>query len=183
MSQPIWSKGQADIDALVQGYLAGEDVVLDRELLPFDIKASQAHVKGLARVGLVSEQEAAAVVKALDDIADEFAAGKLTLNATFEDGHSAIEHWLTERLGDVGRKVHTGRSRNDQVQVAMRLLLKDRLAQARALVLACAQAALAVAKAHESDMLPGYTHLQRAVPTTIGAWMAGFAEAWADDLR
>ncbi|GJM11531.1 MAG: argininosuccinate lyase [Lysobacteraceae bacterium] len=182
MSQPIWSKGQASVDALVQGYLAGEDVILDRELLPFDIKASQAHVKGLARIGIVSDDEATAIVAALRDIGEDFSAGKLTLDAPFEDGHSALEEWLTQRLGDVGRKVHTGRSRNDQVQVAMRLLLKHRIDQAIALVHECALAALDMAKSHQSTPLPGYTHLQRAVPTTIGAWMAGFAEAWADDL-
>ena len=181
-SRPLWDKG-ASIDAAAQRFCAGDDVILDRLLLPHDLRASRAHVAGLARIGLVSEAEAAALIGALDELATLVAAGSFVLDDRFEDGHSAIEHFLGERLGDIGRKVHTGRSRNDQVLVAMRLWLREQLGTLHTRCLDLAAACLARARDTAEMAMPGYTHLQRAVPTSFAALLAGHAEAQLDDAE
>jgi len=132
MTERLWSKGsqgngEGGPDDSVQDFLAGEDIAWDRHLFAFDIRATRAHVRGLQRIGLLPEDEAKELVAGLDALAEAFEAGEYVLGPPHEDGHSAIEAWLTERLGDVGRKVHAGRSRNDQVQVALRLYMRDRL--------------------------------------------------------
>ena len=163
-------------------FLAGDDVILDREFLPHDIAASKAHVEGLARIGIVSAAEAQAIAHELDVLADDFHAGRFVLDERYEDGHSAIEARLTERLGDAGRKVHTGRSRNDQILVATRLWLKARLGE---LFTHCIDAARVCLDRAAGDVLPlpGYTHLQRAVVSSTALWFAGFAEAFIDDAQ
>jgi argininosuccinate lyase len=181
VSQPLWDKKGIAIDQRIQRFLAGDDVVLDRALFLADIRASRAHVGGLARVGILSAEEAESLDHALRDLAEAFRKGEFVLDERHEDGHSAIEAYLTDRLGDAGKKVHTGRSRNDQVLVALRLHVRDALAEARAHVLDAASAFLERAEAHALVPMPGYTHLQRAVPSSVGLWLAGFAEALVDD--
>ena len=180
MAQPLWQKADSKVDARIMKFLAGADVVLDREFFLHDIQASQAHVQGLARIGVVSQDEAAAIARELSLLADDFRSGSFVLDDRFEDGHSAIEARLTERLGDAGRRVHTGRSRNDQILVATRLWLKDQLAQLATLNVAIARTCLDRAAA-ESLPLPGYTHLQRAVVSSTAMWFAGFAEGFIDN--
>jgi argininosuccinate lyase len=180
MAQPLWQKADSKVDARIMKFLAGADVVLDREFFLHDIQASQAHVQGLARIGVVSQDEAAAIARELNLLADDFRSGSFVLDDRFEDGHSAIEARLTERLGDAGRRVHTGRSRNDQILVATRLWLKDQLAQLATLNVAIARTCLDRAAA-ESLPLPGYTHLQRAVVSSTAMWFAGFAEGFIDN--
>lgn len=181
MSSPLWSKaGARGADEEVQAFLAGEDVRLDRELFAFDLAATRAHVEGLGRIGLLTDDEVDRVTAALRDLAEAFAAGRYELGPPHEDGHSAIEAFLTERLGDVGRKIHAGRSRNDQVQVALRLYLRDRLAQLEVLCRSIAEVALGRARRDGQLAMPGYTHLQRAVPSTVGLWLAAIAEAFID---
>ncbi|MEO8808774.1 MAG: argininosuccinate lyase [Rhodanobacter sp.] len=168
------------MDAKIMQFLAGDDVLLDREFFLHDITASKAHVEGLANIGVVSSEDAAALSRELDALAADFASGVFVLDERFEDGHSAIETRLTERLGDAGRRVHTGRSRNDQILVATRLWLKDKLlvleSHCRSIASVCldraAQAALP---------MPGYTHLQRAVVSSTAMWFAGFAEGFIDN--
>jgi argininosuccinate lyase len=181
-SRPLWDKGH-DLDAAAQRFCAGDDVILDRQLLPHDIRASRAHVAGLARIGILSETESTALLAALDELAALVARGSFILDDRFEDGHSAIEHFLGERIGEVGRKVHTGRSRNDQVLVAMRLWLREQLVVLRTRCLDLADACLARAAATVDLAMPGYTHLQRAVPTSFAALLAGHAEAQLDDAE
>lgn len=163
-------------------FLAGEDVVLDRELFPFDIQATAAHVRGLARIGVLEGSECRRLTAALERLAGEYEAGRFVLDARYEDGHSAIEMFLTEELGEAGAKVHTGRSRNDQVAVATRLWMKNRLQRLAELEGRIARACLDKASRHAQLPMPGYTHLQRAVPSSVGLWMAAFAEAFTDDL-
>ena len=127
MSELLWQKPGVKVDAAIQRFLAGEDVVLDREFFLFDIQASRAHAEGLQRIGILLDDELAGLSRELDQLAADFRSGAFVLDERFEDGHSAIEARLTERLGDAGRRIHTGRSRNDQVLVATRLWLKDRL--------------------------------------------------------
>ncbi len=180
MSDLLWQKDGVAVDARIMRFLAGDDVVLDREFFEHDVAASKVHVEGLARIGVISAAEAASLTGELAALADDFASGRFVLDGRYEDGHSAIEARLIERLGDTGRKVHTGRSRNDQILVATRLWLKAKLAvlagHCREIALACLHRAQ-----REALPMPGYTHLQRAVVSSTALWFAGFAEAFIDD--
>ncbi|RYD16509.1 MAG: argininosuccinate lyase [Lysobacteraceae bacterium] len=180
MTDPLWHKSGTRIDARVMQFLAGDDVLLDREFFLHDIAASKVHVEGLARIGLLVDAEADAIAAELDALARDFGEGRFVLDDRHEDGHSAIEARLVERLGDTGRKVHAGRSRNDQVLVATRLWLKAKLGRLAALCHESAGACLERAAATSLPM-PGYTHLQRAVVSSTAMWFAGFAEAFIDD--
>ncbi|MEO6968782.1 MAG: argininosuccinate lyase [Rhodanobacteraceae bacterium] len=182
MSQPLWQKTGIKIEPRIMRFLAGDDVLLDREFFLHDIAASKAHVGGLANIGVLTPEEATALEREMDMLAEDFRTGAFVLDGRFEDGHSAIEARLTERLGDIGRKLHTGRSRNDQVLVATRLWLKQKLAELSALCCDSARACLDRA-AHEALPMPGYTHLQRAVVSSTGMWFAGFAESLIADAQ
>ncbi len=182
MSGLLWQKSGIAVDADIQRFLAGDDVLLDREFFLHDIAASRAHVEGLQGIGIVSAVECGDIARELDALADDFRAGRFVLDERYEDGHSAIEARLTERLGDAGKKVHTGRSRNDQILVATRLWLREKLATLVAHCRAAARVCLDRATA-EVLPLPGYTHLQRAVVSSTTMWFAGFAEAFLDDAR
>ncbi|MCB9839043.1 MAG: argininosuccinate lyase [Phycisphaeraceae bacterium] len=164
-------------------YLAADDVILDRELFPHDIRATRAHVNALARIGAFTQDEADRVGAQLETLLARFADGAFVLDERYEDGHSAIEAHLTEHLGDLGKRIHLGRSRNDQALVAIRLCMRESLEAARRSALEIAEAALEVAREHEMTPMPGYTHLQRAVPSTVGLWMASYAEAFLDDAE
>ncbi len=181
MSDLLWQKPGIAIDARIQAFLAGDDVVLDREFFLHDIAASRVHAQGLQRIGMLPADELAGLLRELDALAADFRSGAFVLDARHEDGHSAIEARLVERLGDAGKRIHAGRSRNDQVLVATRLWLKDRLAQLHALAREAAAIALDRAEAEMLLPLPGYTHLQRAVVSSAGMWWAGWAEACIDD--
>ncbi|MGN2246304.1 argininosuccinate lyase [Frateuria sp. GZRR35] len=180
MSDLLWQKAGVETDARIMRFLAGNDVLLDREFFLYDITASKAHVEGLERIGVVSADEAAALERELDTLGQDFRSGAFVLDERYEDGHSAIEARLTERLGDAGRRVHTGRSRNDQILVATRLWLKEKL---DALATHCrAVAAVCLDRAAQPALpLPGYTHLQRAVVSSTAMWFAGFAEGFIDN--
>jgi len=180
MTQPLWQKSGIQIDQRIMRFLAGDDVILDREFFLHDITASKAHVEGLQHIGVVSADEAAALKRELDALAEDFRAGAFVLDERFEDCHSAIEARLTERLGDAGRRVHTGRSRNDQILVATRLWLKDKLAELETHCRAVAEVCLERA-AQPTLPMPGYTHLQRAVVSSTAMWFAGFAEGFIDN--
>lgn len=181
MSDLLWQKPGVAVDAEIQAFLAGDDVILDREFFLHDIAASKAHAEGLQRIGILSQEELAGLLRELDALAADFRSGAFVLDDKFEDGHSAIEARLTECLGDAGRRIHTGRSRNDQILVATRLWLKEKLARTQALCKEVAGIALARAQAEADVPLPGYTHLQRAVVSSLGMWWAGWAEAFIDD--
>jgi len=182
MTEPLWQKPGVTIDARIMRFLAGDDVILDREFFLFDVEGSKAHVEGLARIGVLSADEAAALARELDALAADFRNGAFVLDEQYEDGHTAIEARLTQRLGDAGRKVHTGRSRNDQILVATRLWLKAQLGEVLTHTRAIAQACLTRA-AREALPMPGYTHLQRAVVSSTAMWFAGFAESFIDDAQ
>ncbi len=181
MSDLLWQKPGTSVDARIQAFLAGDDVLLDREFFLHDIAASRAHAEGLQRIGILDQAELASLDAELDALAGDFANGAFVLDDTYEDGHSAIEARLVERLGDVGRKIHTGRSRNDQVLVATRLWLKDKLAVLSETCRQVATIALQRAGAEAALPLPGYTHLQRAVVSSAGMWWSGWAEAFIDN--
>lgn len=183
MSQLLWQKPGVQVDARIQQFLAGEDVILDREFFLFDVQASRAHAQGLQRIGILDADELAGLERELDVLAEDFRSGRFVLDEQYEDGHSAIEARLVERLGDAGKKIHTGRSRNDQILVATRLWLKDRLARVAATCRESAQVALARAGVEGAMPLPGYTHLQRAVVSSLGMWWAAWAEGFIDNAQ
>lgn len=158
-------------------YTARDDWQLDQRLVGYDLVATRAHVRGLGRIGVLTDDEGHRMVTAINALLRSYEAGEFVLTANDEDGHSAIEAKLVEQLGDVGRKVHTGRSRNDQVLVALRLYERDALDALRE---AARVAGLALLERADSTVLPGYTHLQRAVPSTVGLWLSGIAEGLAD---
>ena len=183
MSSYIWQQeegGSGDVDERLMEFMAGEDIILDRLLFPFDVKASKAHVSGLERIDVLTTDECLRLNRALDELLGLFEAGEFVLDDGYEDCHSAIEAWLTEELGELGEKVHTGRSRNDQILVATRLYLLDRLERVEEQCRRVARVALERAESDDHPM-PGYTHLQRAVPSSTALWFAGFAEAFIDD--
>jgi len=181
MSDLLWQKPGVSVDARIQAFLAADDVLLDREFFLHDISASKAHAEGLQHIGIVSAQELEGLLRELDQLGDDFRSDAFVLDERFEDCHSAIESRLTERLGDAGRKIHTGRSRNDQILVATRLWLKEKLAHLQALCLEVSKVALDRAQAEALMPLPGYTHIQRAVVSSAGMWWAGWAEAFIDN--
>ncbi|MGJ4729571.1 argininosuccinate lyase [Luteimonas sp. SDU101] len=181
MAELLWQKSGVAVDAQIQRFLAGDDVILDREFFLHDIAASRAHAEGLQRIGILSADELEGLVRELGALAEDFRSGAFVLDERYEDCHSAIEARLTERLGDAGRKIHTGRSRNDQILVATRLWLKEKLARVAQLSRETAKVALDRAAAEKNLPLPGYTHIQRAVVSSAGMWWAGWAEAFIDD--
>ncbi|MET0716955.1 MAG: argininosuccinate lyase [Pseudoxanthomonas sp.] len=181
MSDLLWQKPGVSVDARIQKFLAGDDVILDREFFLHDVVASKAHAEGLQRIGILSPDELAGLDRELDALAEDFRSGAFVLDERFEDCHSAIESRLTERLGDAGRKIHTGRSRNDQILVATRLWLKEKLARVSELSRQVAKVALDRAEAERDLPIPGYTHIQRAVVSSAGMWWAGWAEAFIDN--
>ena len=181
MSDLLWQKPGVSVDARIQKFLAGDDVILDREFFLHDIAASKAHAEGLQRIGILPADELSGLQRELDTLADDFRSGAFVLDERFEDCHSAIESRLTERLGDAGRKIHTGRSRNDQILVATRLWLKEKLSRVSELSRQIAKIALDRAEAEKDLPLPGYTHIQRAVVSSAGMWWAGWAEAFIDN--
>lgn len=183
MTDYIWKKDSTgEVDERVMRFLAGQDVVLDRELLPFDIRASKAHARGLARIDVLTAAQADAMAESLDRLQAAFVSGEFVLDERFEDGHSAIESWLIGELGEIGGRIHAGRSRNDQVAVALRLYMKDRLRQLAAVCASIARICLERAERESGLALPGHTHLQQAMPSSLGLWWAGHAEAFIDNL-
>jgi len=181
VSKLLWQKEGVQVDERIQRFLAGNDIVDDRALFAYDLRASEAHAEGLANIGILGADELQALKQELALLALDWAEGRFELDARYEDGHSAIESRLVERLGDTGRKIHTGRSRNDQVLVATRLYLRDALATLRSHCKAIASVALARAESDGALPLPGYTHLQRAVVSSAAMWGASWAEGFIDD--
>ncbi len=185
MKDLIWKKeGKGEsTSAAIMAFLAGEDIELDKELLLFDIQASAAHVNGLRQINILSDEEATSLLGGLERIESDFCAGTKVLDSRYEDGHSAIESWLTEMLGDVGGKIHTGRSRNDQVAVALRLYMRDRLRKLQQCCTDIATLLLERVKTEADLPLSGYTHLQAAMPSSAGLWLTGHAEAFIDNAE
>jgi argininosuccinate lyase len=177
----LWDKGQS-VAAWVQRFTVGEDYRWDTLLLPYDIEGTRAHAAGLHRIGILSDEEFQAVSEALDALKAEVAAGRVTVRPEDEDAHTVIETYLTERLGDTGKKIHTGRSRNDQVLAAIRLFLKDGLREAGRQVARLVEHLCELGAAYNDALMPGYTHLQQAMPSTAGLWALGYAELLLSDL-
>ncbi|MDT0606712.1 argininosuccinate lyase [Croceitalea rosinachiae] len=177
----LWDKGFST-NKKIDHFTVGNDRELDLVLAKYDVIASKAHAKMLGKVGLISEDEAESLVSALNEIAKSIEKGEFTIETSFEDMHSKIEFLLTEKLGDTGKKIHTARSRNDQVLVAMHLYLKDELTEIKSEVNSLFNELIALAEKHKKVLLPGYTHLQIAMPSSFGLWFSAYAESLIDDL-
>lgn len=177
----LWDKGFST-DKKIDHFTVGNDRELDLVLAKYDVIASKAHAKMLGKVGLVTENEAKALVTELDVIAKSIEKGEFTIEDSFEDMHSKIEFLLTKKLGDTGKKIHSARSRNDQVLVAMHLYLKEELTEIKSEVKLLFDELLHLAEKHQKVLLPGYTHLQIAMPSSFGLWFSAYAESLIDDL-
>ncbi|MEZ5466826.1 MAG: argininosuccinate lyase [Lysobacterales bacterium] len=181
-STPLWAKG-LPLDAAVHRFTVGEDPQLDLALLPFDVQGSAAHARMLGEAGLLSSADASALVAALAELRPVTERRELMISDDQEDGHTALEHALIERVGEAGKRIHLGRSRNDQVLLALRLLLRSRLLGLVAQVHALANALLDFARSHEAVPVPGYTHLRRAMPSSIGQWAIGYVEGLVEEMQ
>ena len=177
----LWSKGTQATD-LVEDFTVGNDRVLDMRLARYDVIGSKAHIKMLESIGLLTSEELETLTAALDQILAEIEAGDFILEDNVEDIHSQVELLLTRRLGDMGKKIHSGRSRNDQVLVDVKLFLKDETLKLREEVLILFNTLQKLSEEHKDTLLPGYTHGQVAMPSSFGLWFGAYAEGLADDM-
>lgn len=177
----LWDKGQP-LDERVLRYTAGEDHRLDARLVEYDVRASTAHAEMLADRGLISAEDCAAIAAGLQTLAGEFAAGDWEISLADEDVHTALESRLTARIGEAGGRLHVGRSRNDQVLAALRLYLRDAAADLSERVANLRSAVAALGERQGDVALPGYTHMQQAMPSSVAWWCGGFDEAFADAI-
>jgi argininosuccinate lyase len=178
----LWEKKSGSTLASVEKFTVGQDREFDLYLAPFDVLGSIAHVKMLAKVGLLKSAESATLVAGLQEIAREIESGDFKLEAHVEDIHSQVELLLTERLGDAGKKIHMARSRNDQVLVDLKLFLRHELLELTGSIETFFSLLLQQSEAFKDDLLPGYTHLQLAMPSSFGLWFGAYAESLVDDL-
>ncbi|TLZ32819.1 MAG: argininosuccinate lyase [Gammaproteobacteria bacterium] len=176
----LWDKG-APLDERVLHYTAGEDHALDERLVAYDVRASIAHAEMLARQGLLAVPDLEAIRAGLLGLAESHARGEWRIELADEDGQTALERRLTERIGPAGGRIHLGRSRNDQVLAALRLYLLETLDALSAGVLAVAAALDELAARESCTVIPGYTHLQQAMPSSVPLWAGGFAAELRDD--
>ena len=177
----LWDKGFST-DKKIDHFTVGNDRELDLYLAKYDVIASKAHAKMLGKIDLLTESETTDLVNELDKIEESIEKGVFTIEDSFEDMHSKIEFLLTEKLGDTGKKIHTARSRNDQVLVAMHLYLKDELKEIKLQTKTLFDLLMDLAEEHKAILLPGYTHLQIAMPSSFGLWFSAYAESLIDDL-
>ena len=177
----LWQKG-AVAHEKVDEFTVGKDREYDIVLAQYDCQASIAHAKMLAKIGLISIPESEQLCKVLEELKIAAETGNFTIEDEFEDMHSKIEHVLTKKLGDSGKKIHTARSRNDQVLVAMHLYLKKELGEIKTQVIALFDLLLELAEKYQNNLLPGYTHFQVAMPSSVGMWLSAYAENLIDDL-
>lgn len=177
----LWDKG-LPLDERVLRYTVGDDHLLDARLVPYDVRASIAHAEMLAQIGLISDVDCTAISNGLNELARTFASGDWHISLEDEDVHTALESRLTQSIGEAGARLHLGRSRNDQVLAALRLYLRD-AADDLTERIGNLRNAIATIVARQGDIeLPGYTHMQHAMPSSVALWCGGFDEALADAI-
>ncbi|MFA6353935.1 MAG: argininosuccinate lyase [Candidatus Paceibacterota bacterium] len=183
----LWDKKMAKnnnskIDKTIEDYTVGVDYLLDLELLPYDIEGTIAHAKMLHKIKILNKKEFSVLLLGLHKILSLWKIGKFKIDKTQEDGHTAIEAFLTEHYGEVGKKVHTGRSRNDQSLVTTRLFSKEKLFEIKKEVEVLIKELEKQIKMTGKIKMPGYTHMQRAMPSSVGMWLGSYCDSLKDDL-
>jgi argininosuccinate lyase len=177
----LWDKGFS-IDKQIEKFTVGNDREIDMHIAKYDIQASLAHAIMLKSIGIITAVELTDLKRGLQELANDIENGTFTIEASFEDVHSKIEWELTNKLGEVGKKIHTARSRNDQVLVALQLYYKENLAVINDKTRTLFDTLLGLAETHKEALLPGYTHLQVAMPSSFGLWFSAYAELLIDDV-
>lgn len=177
----LWDKGFS-IDKKIENFTVGKDRIIDLHIAKYDIQASIAHAIMLNSIGIVNDYELTALTNELNKLYQDAEKGELIIEESFEDIHSKIEYELTKNLGETGKKIHTARSRNDQVLVALQLYYKDSLNIINQKVKSLFDILIVLAETHKSKLLPGYTHLQVAMPSSFGLWFSAYAELLIDDV-
>ncbi|MBM7420577.1 MULTISPECIES: argininosuccinate lyase [Chryseobacterium] len=179
----IWQKDDNATNILVNKFTVGKDLDFDERLAKYDVQGSMAHCKMLAEVGIISNEESKQMLSVLGEILEDIENGTFEIDKTAEDIHSQVESILIEKLGDTGKKIHTARSRNDQVLLDIKLYLVDEIREITALTDEFFQILIKLADQHKNVLLPGYTHLQIAMPSSFGLWFGAYAEALLDDVE
>ncbi|MBR0533617.1 MAG: argininosuccinate lyase [Bacteroidales bacterium] len=179
--QTLWNKG-VSATQIVEDFTVGNDRELDLKLAKYDVLGSKAHIAMLAEVGLLKKDEEQILQKELDNILGQIEAGRFVMEDEAEDIHSQIEILLTRKLGDIGKKIHSGRSRNDQVLVDLKLYMRDELDSLAEEVKTLFAQYQELSERHKEVLLPGYTHAQVAMPSSFGLWFGAYAETLADDM-
>ena len=182
MAGKLWDKGY-EPDKMIEEYTVGDDRELDMRLARYDVEGSLAHIAMLETIGLLTAEELEKLTAGLKEIAAEIEAGRFEIEPGTEDVHSQVELMLTRRLGDAGKKIHSGRSRNDQVLVDLKLFLRDELRQVADAVKRVFDRLQEQSETYKEVLMPGYTHLQIAMPSSFGLWFGAYAETLADDMR
>ena len=178
----LWNKG-FEPDKAIEEYTVGNDRVLDLRLAQYDIEGSMAHIKMLETIGLLEKSELEQLLVALAELLEEAKKGNFVIEEGVEDVHSQVELMLTRKLGDVGKKIHSGRSRNDQVLVDLKLFMRDELRKVASHAKQLFDRLIALSEEHKDTLMPGYTHLQIAMPSSFGLWFGAYAESLIDDMR
>lgn len=178
----LWNKGY-EPDKMIEEFTVGNDRELDMKLARYDVQGSLAHIKMLNSIGLLSDEDLAKLVPALEEIGREIEAGQFKIEPGVEDVHSQVEFLLTSRLGDTGKKIHSGRSRNDQVLVDLKLMMRDELKHIADSMLSLFAKLQSLSEKYKDVLMPGYTHLQIAMPSSFGLWFGAYAESLVDDME
>src|ERR1044072_6045286 len=179
----LWSKETTNTSQLVEQFTVGRDKEFDILLAKYDVQGSIAHVRMLGEVGLMSKDEAETAVKGLEEIAGDIEHGRFKIEEGIEDVHSQVEFILTQRIGDAGKKIHSGRSRNDQVAVDIKLYLRAEVLAVKEEVKETFDLLIGRSEKFRDHLLPGYTHLQIAMPSSFGLWLGAYAESLTDDME
>ena len=178
----LWSKG-FEPDKLIEEFTVGRDRELDLRLAKYDVEGSMAHIRMLESIGLLEADELKTLLRALEEIKATAERGEFVIEEGIEDVHSQVELMLTRKLGDVGKKIHSGRSRNDQVLVDLKLFLRDEIKNIAAHVVTLFERLQKLSDEHAGVLMPGYTHLQVAMPSSFGLWFGAYAESLVDDMQ
>ena len=178
----LWNKG-FEPDKLIERFTVGNDRELDLRLAKYDVEGSMAHIRMLEKIGLITSEELKELLGALEEISHEIDKGNFSIDEGVEDIHSQIEFILTEKLGDKGKKIHSGRSRNDQVLVDLKLFYRDELRKISEATDRLFKRLQTLSEEHKQKLMPGYTHLQIAMPSSFGLWFGAYAESLTDDMQ
>lgn len=182
MAKKLWEKEGVSTHRLIEKFTVGKDREMDQMLAPFDVLGNIAHATMLEKVGLLTRNELLLLKKELTGLYKQIEKNPLTIEEGIEDVHSQVELMLTEKLGDVGKKIHSGRSRNDQVLLDLKLFFRHQLSDMVQTIEDAFTLFIEKSEAHKNDLMPGYTHFQIAMPSSFGLWFGAYAESLADDL-